>query len=222
MKGKLIFVLSAVIGLVFFGTACRLSPQALSSISSPSSKYKIDITQKRDSAGVERFVYLNAYRDREQFVYNKLLYTGDFLDDDFRASYPTYSWVSESTLKIGRALVDTQSNRLTIRNTTTDRISYLLIETYKDKYVLFDVEPESEINLMFQFLGQLSCQGEFAESKERFGSAVRLGTNGESEVEGDFSIRVEYKQVNIDSSNLKLRRVTCCAVDRPDINHEGN
>lgn len=220
MNRKLIFGLSAVICLIIIGFAFRLSTQVLSSTSSPSHKYRVEITQKRDSAGIERHVYLNAYRNREQFVYNKLLYTGDFLDDDFRVLYPVYSWVSESVIKIGRALAETQSNSLKITNGTPNRIRYLLIETYRDKYVLFDVEPDSEINLRFQFLGQLSCQGEFAESKARFGSAVRLINNGEGEVEGDFSIRVEDKKVNIESSSLKLKRVTCCTVDRPDINHE--
>jgi hypothetical protein len=95
-----------------------------------------------------------------------------------------------------------------------------LIETYQDKYVLFDVEPESIVNLKFQFLGQVSCQGEFAETKQRFGSAVRLSNDAEDEVQGDFSIRVDGKNAIIESPSLKLKQVTCCAVDRPDINHE--
>jgi hypothetical protein len=95
-----------------------------------------------------------------------------------------------------------------------------LIETYQDKYVLFDLDPQSIVNLKFQFLGQLSCQGEFAESKQRYGKAVRLSNDSEDEVQGDFSIEIKGENAIIKSPSLRLKQVTCCAVDRPDINHE--
>lgn len=221
MKRKLIPICLAVVALLLIlGVAFSLSRQTLSSTVSPNRKYKVEISQERDAAGIERCVYLNAHRNGERFVRNKLIYTGDLLDNEFRDLYPDYSWASESVLKIGRELAETQSNSLRITNETSNRISYLLIETYRDKYVLFDVEPESVMNLKFQFLGQLSCQREFVESKQRFGSAVRLTNDAENEVQGDFSIRVKETNAIIESPSLELRQVTCCAVDRPDINHE--
>lgn len=220
MNRKLILISLTAIAALIIGVAYGLSGQTLSSAASPNRKYKVEISQKRDAAGIERYVYLNAYRNGEQFVRNKLIYTGDLLDNDFKDLYPHYSWASESILKLGRKVDETQSNALRITNVSPNLISYLLIETYQDKYVLFDVEPQSLVNLKFQFLGQLSCQGEFAESKQRFGSAVRLSNDTEDEVQGDFSIRVIGKNAIIESPSLKLKQVTCCAVDRPDINHE--
>jgi hypothetical protein len=221
MNRKLILISLPAIALVLIiAVAFSLSGQTLSSAASPNRKYKVEISQKRDAAGIERYVYLSAYRNGEQFVRNKLIYTGDLLDNDFRDLYPHYSWAFESILKLGRKINDTQSNGLRVANISPNRISYLLIETYQDKYVLFDVEPKSIVNLKFQFLGQLSCQGEFAENKQRFGSAVRLSNDAEGEVQGDFSIRVDGKNAIIESPSLKLKQVTCCAVDRPDINHE--
>jgi hypothetical protein len=220
MNRKLILMSLIAIATLIVGVASGLSGQMLSSSASPNRKYNVEISQTRDAAGVERHVYLNAYRNGEQFVRNKLIYTGDLLDNDFRDLYPNYSWASESILKLGRKEDETQSNGLRIRNVSPNRISYLLVETYFDKYVLFDVEPHSTVNLKFQFLGQLSCQGEFAESKQRFGNAVRLANNSEAEVPGNFSIVVRGKNAIIESPNLRLKRVTCCAVDRPDINHE--
>lgn len=220
MNRKLILISLTAIAVLIISMASGLCGQTLSAASSPNRKYKVEISQKRDAAGVERFVYLNAYRNGEQFVRNKLIYTGDLLDNDFRDLYPNYSWASESILKLGRKMDETQSNGLRITNVSPHRMSYLLVETYQDKYVLFDVEPQSIVNLKFQFRGQLSCQGEFAESKRRFGSAVRLSNDAEDEVHGDFSIRVDGKNAIIESPSLKLKQVTCCAVDRPDINHE--
>ena len=220
MNRKLILISLTAIAVLIISLASGLCGQTLSSASSPNRKYKVEISQSKDAAGIERYVYLSAYRNGEQFVRNKLIYTGDLLDNDFRDLYPHYSWASESILKMGRKVDETQSNGLRIRNVSPNRISYLLIETYQDKYILFDVEPQANVNLKFQFLGQLSCQGEFAESKQRFGSAVRLANDSEEEVAGDLSIRVTGENALIESPSLRLKPVTCCAVDRPDINHE--
>jgi hypothetical protein len=220
MNRKLILISLTAIAVLIVGLAYGLSGETLSSAVSPNRKYKVEISEKRDAAGIERYVYLSAYRNGEQFVRNKLIYTGDLLDNDFRDLYPHYSWASDSILKLGRKVDETKPNGLRITNVSSKRISYLLIETYQDKYVLFDVEPQSVVNLKFQFLGQLSCQGEFAESKQRFNSAVRLSNDAEGEVQGDFSIGVNGKNAIIKSPSLRLKKVTCCAVDRPDINHE--
>jgi len=221
MKRKYILIISlTAIAVVIIAVSYGFSGQTLATTESPNRKYKVEISQKKDAVGVERSVYLSAYRNGDQFIRNKLIYTGDLLDDDFRDLYPNYSWASEGILKLGRKLENTQSNGLSVANVSPNRISYLLIETHQDKYVLFDVEPQSIVNLKFQFLGWLSCQGEFAESKQRFGSAVKLSNDAESEVQGDFSIKVDGKNPIIESPTLKLKQKTCCAADRPDINHE--
>ena len=44
--------------------------------------------------------------------------------------------------------------------------------------------------------------------------------DAESGVQGDFSIRVNEKGAIIESAGLELKTVTCCAADRPDIDHE--
>src|ERR1043165_2116642 len=159
MRRNLIFICFVAVALLLIsGMAFVLSGQTLSSAVSPKRTYTVEISQKRASAGMERYVYLNAYHNGEQFVRNKLLYTGDLLDNDFRDLYPNYSWVSDSVLKIGRNVDEPQSNGLRITNQSPNGISALLIETYDDKSVLFDAPPKSTVSLKFQFFGQLSCQ----------------------------------------------------------------
>lgn len=223
VKRKVLIVLIAIcsvpLALVMIaGISFYLSGKTLASQVSPNRKYSVEISQNR--LVVERFVRLSAYRNGERFVRNKLLYTGDHLDDDFTHLYPEYFWVSESILKMGRKLDGPSPNGLKIVNESPDRISYLLIETYDDKYVLFDVEPGSVVNLKLQFLGRLSCQGETVAPKRHFGSAVKLIDDAEKEVSGNFSIRITANDVIIESPDLKLKTTTCCAADRPDINHE--
>ncbi|HEX5081419.1 MAG TPA: hypothetical protein VFY40_05200 [Blastocatellia bacterium] len=210
--------LAAFTCLTAISTACSHSSQILVSSLSPQGEYRVEVSQEKGR--FERFVYLNAYRDGQTFVRNKLLYTGDHFDEEFSDLYPNYSWVSDSILKIGKSVAEPQPNKVTIKNETPNQISYLLIETYQDKYVLFDVAPEAAINLKFQFIGQFSCQGRFAASNKLFGSAVRLINDAECEMLGDFSIRIQEGAPIIESPTLQLKKTPCCAVDRPDINHE--
>lgn len=215
-------------GILFCGLACSIacivarnqSGELLASTLSPNGRFKVEIAQRRDSAGYERFVYLDASRNGDRFVEDKLLYTGDRLDDDFRNLYPDNSWLSESILKIGRRPSETDTNGLRIANETVSRINYLLIETYQDKFILFEVERGAVVNLRIRFTGQLSCEGQVDATVKGFGSAVRLLDNAEGAVSGDFSVRLTDVGVLIESRELNLRPVTCCAVDRPDINHE--
>ncbi len=215
--------ISCVCGLAcstVFVVARTQSGELLASTLSPSGRIRVEIAQRRDPRGYERFVYLNASRNGDRFIEDKLLYTGDPLDDDFRNLYPNYSWLSESILKIGRRPSEIQANGLRIANETASRINYLLIETYQDKFVVFEVEPRAVVNLQFRFRGQLSCEGQVDATVRRFGSAVRLLNDAERAVRGDFSVRVTDGGVLIESRQLGLRPVTCCAVDRPDIDHE--
>jgi hypothetical protein len=189
----------------------------LRSIESPAKRYSVKITEKRFL--IEHAVYLNANRASEPLVKGKLLYTGDFMDNEFGDLYPNYSWRSESVLKIGRSIKPDLDN-LRVVNETPNRIAYLLIETYDDKFILFDLEPGIIVNLSFAYFGQLSCQGEFADSKERLGAAVKLLDGEKSKAQSQFNVRISGNHVVIENQASDLIPINCCAADRPDFQHE--
>lgn len=219
MTRKLILICSAAAAVFVAVALYFLSEREISSTSSSGSRYTVQITQERPLPGTERYVYLNASRGGEPFLKRKLLYTGDFLDSEFKELYPNNYWSSESILKIGQAQGE-ETDGLRISNETSRRLKYLLIETYGDKFVLFDVEPGAVVNLPFIYSGRLSCQGEFSESGARFGDAVEVA-NGGANVDGRrFLISVRENRVSIESPQQQISHVTCCAVDRPDFNHE--
>jgi hypothetical protein len=220
MRKTFVIGLTALTCLIVLSISCGFSEQILASSVSPDDSYHVEVTQKRK--GLERYVYLNVSRNGQSFVRNKLLYTGDQLDNDFRNLYPSYTWISNTILKVGQTVSGTQANEVEIKNETASPIRYLLIETYRDKYVLFDIAPGADIKIQLQFTGRLSCQGEFTESKRRFGGAVRLTDKVEHNGRGDFRVRINEEKAVIENESLNLEPVTCCAVDRPDINHEGS
>ena len=205
-------VLLAVILIVPFG-------RAISSTSSPNNKYTVQISQERSFPYIERYIYLNVSRSGELLLRRKLLYTGDFLDQEVNSLYPNHSWLSESILKIGLG-EGAQSDAFQISNNTSYRLKYLLIETYEDKFVLLDVAPGASVNVNFRYVGRLSCQGEFSDSGKRFGDAVELSNESGNGGNKQFLISVKGDSVSIDSPQQTANHVTCCAVDRSDFNHE--
>ncbi|MGH9969377.1 MAG: hypothetical protein ACREBG_16470 [Pyrinomonadaceae bacterium] len=214
---QLICLLGILVSSV--GTLGCSSRKELSFSSSPGERYTVRISQTRPFPGIERYVYFSAALGGEQLLESKLLYTGDALDSEFNSLYPEKSWLSESIFKIGRDEgVSTYS--LQISNETGHRLKYLLIESYEDKIILLDVEPGAVINLPFRYVGRLSCQGETVDSRKRLGDAIELVGQAVSNSFKQFSIRVRDSEIRIEAAGLVLSRVTCCAVDRPDIYHE--
>ncbi|MEP6818649.1 MAG: hypothetical protein ABJA18_03890 [bacterium] len=191
----------------------------ITSTSSPNNKYTVRISQERPLPGIERYVYLNVARGGESLLKRKLLYTGDMLDDEFNGLYPNHSWLSESILRIGRG-DGAQSDTIQISNNSSARIKYLLIETYEDKFILLDVEPGAVVNQAFRYVGRLSCQGEFSESGKRFGDAIELSKQGGNAAHNQFLISLKEDGLSIESPQQAVNHSRCCAVDRPDIDHE--
>ena len=211
MTKKRIFILVACLIVVFFlGWAFGSTKTVLHSTSSL--HYKVEIMQERFF--IEHAAYLSASYGDTPIVKWKLLYTGDFLDGDFRSVYPNYVWDSESILRIGNNVqADDHFNDIQITNESASSIAYLLIETYADKIVLLGIEPHSSTSVKFPFDEQLSCVGEFAKSKKKFSYAVRSleKTQKSSHIE----IKLKDGNVNIESSELKLEPTNCCSPDRP-------
>jgi hypothetical protein len=222
---------AAVIYLVCFATlaviwaAPRIFEKTLYHTVSPNQQYRVGITQAGSFLFDQRAVYLNAFRNGETVVKRKLLYTGDFLDSDFRDLYPNPRFRSNSIYELGGGGwkdvgLKKWNGDLKISNETSSPVSYLLIETGWYKLVFLDVEPRTVMDLSFQYSGWVSCQGQFAESKKRFASAVGVVDGSEREVTRQFSIRIKGDTAIIESPQPGLRQAHCCASDRPDPEHE--
>ena len=151
--------------LSVFSSGCQ-SSQEIGTTSSPDGTYTVSISQQRPFPFHERHVVLNASRADAAIVQRKLLYTGDFMDQDFTVLYPMSSWASESVLRIGQ-VEDAADDTLRVTNDSMHRLTYLLIETYRDKFVLFDVEPRAVVTL------QLHRPALSRGAVSRFGKPVR-------------------------------------------------
>lgn len=191
--------------------------EPLGTYASPDGIYRLEIFQQRYPVLLnERYVYVNVDHGGAPAVRHKLLYTGDFLDDDFRALYPRVAWRTPSIIEIGQE-ASGHASRLTVANETDKVIRYLLIETIREKLLLLNVAPRAAMELDWKRIGRLSCQGAYVDG-ERFGVAVT--TTGPEVVGAHFSILVNSDGAKIQSPDLHLLPTKCCAVDRPDFYHE--
>jgi len=151
-----------------------------------------------------------------------LLYTGDFLDGDFRDLYPNPRFRSEGIYELGDVMNDGASRPgyLRIVNATQKDISYLLIETSWYKLVVLDLKAGATVDLNLQYTGGLSCQAQFADSEQRLASAVGIVDSADSKENRPLSITVRGGNVAIESPKPGVRQSRCCASDRPDPEHE--
>lgn len=197
-------------------SACAISSKKLYTTQSSNKKINVEIIQKNFL--IENRAYLSAYLNDGKFVNEKLLYTGDFFDDDFLGKYPEYFWAENSMLKIGRNAKNSDSKfeNIKITNSSLNRINYILIETAKDKVILFAVEPNSAFELRFPIAEWLSCQGVFADTKKRFGYKVIIPKNKKT---NQFEIKIK-DEVEIISPQIELEKSNCCAPDRNSFDRE--
>ncbi len=201
----------------------RIATRVLFSTVSPRQRYKVEVSQYRPFPFYERAVFLNVYRDGRTRVVHKLLYTGDFLDSDFRDLYPNPRFRSEGIYELGNIMNNGSTGRpgnLRIANATQREISYLLIETGWYKLVVLDLKAGATVDLDLQYTGGLSCQAQFANSEQRLANAVSVVDGVDSKENRRFSITARGSNVAIESPQPGLRQGRCCASDRPDPEHE--
>ena len=132
-------------------------------------------------------------------------------------------WQSNSILELGQSADSGErSGDLEVVSGTLSKIAYVLIESSWRKFVLFDFGPKALVKLTFQCAAGISCEGQYLESKERFGGAagVQVRDNISDEVKRKFSIRINGGNATIESPQVALSPASCCAPERPDYYHE--
>src|SRR5258706_8708018 len=172
---RVVIVFASACTLLAILVAPRFATRVLFSTVSPRQRYTVEVSQYHPFPFYERAVFLNVYRDGRTPVVHKLLYTGDFLDSDFRDLYPNPRFRSEGIYELGDVMNDGSTGRpgnLRIVNATQKEISYLLIETGGYKLVVLDVKAGAPGDLDLQYNGGVWCQGPFSNSEQRLAGAV--------------------------------------------------
>src|SRR5258708_26310383 len=188
---RAVIVFASACTLLAILVAPRFATTVLFSTISPRQRYTVEVSRYSPFPFYERSVFLNVHWDGRTPVVHKLLYTGDFLDTDFRDLYPNPRFRSEGIYELGDVMNDGSTGRpgnLRIVNATQKEISYLLIETGGYKLVVLDVKAGAPVDLDLQYTGWLWFQAQFANSEQRFAPALSAVGGAPSKENRPFSI----------------------------------
>jgi hypothetical protein len=118
--------------------------------SSPNGTYRVSLSgQKgRPPLGLTSEVRFEVFKNGELFVPKKYLHSGDSFDLSFEAGYPNHGWLRENVLHFYRDeyLKKDRLDKVIVSNSTSEKIRYLRVQSI-DKFLLFDVEPRSSMEL---------------------------------------------------------------------------
>lgn len=144
---------AGLIGVLFLSLILYLASGRFSeflTISSPTETYRVSLTgQKgRPALGLMSEVQFEVFKDGELFVSKRYLHSADSFDLSFEAGYPNHSWLRENVLHFYRQeyFYKDRLDMVIVTNKTREKIRYLRVQAL-DKFLIFDLEPLSSIEL---------------------------------------------------------------------------
>lgn len=161
---------------------------------SPDDRCHVKFTEERGALLLVSFAYLNVDCGGKPLIEKELIYSGDTLDPKFHEYYPEKVWRTPNVLAlVGRG--DIPSDLIEIKNTRNSGYKYMLIETYRDKIFVFDLEPNSTVNFNFDYPGWFSVEV--------------VGFNGERIKKTTRDVTDEYKDgkkftINLDREDINI------------------
>jgi hypothetical protein len=173
------------------------------STTSPNQKYTVELTGDKGRGGflIYSVVKYNILVDGKLLTRDRLAHYGDAMDISFELAYPEHAWIDEKTLQFwsNRHRREDKLDTLLISNKTEKKIRFLRITAW-DMFFAFDVQPNSQLKLLFTHRSEgkgITVEGEFED-----GSLIYYGVgfveSGSSEPLG-YCMTIDYDRVTINS-----------------------
>lgn len=143
--GALLTTVIISLALYFLG----FKSSAFLSTSSPGGVYTVNLTgQKGRPWFFTNEVRFSVSKHGEPFVGERQLHSADAFDLSFEAGYPNHRWLAGNVLQFYREeyFNAAPADTLVIANKAGRVIKWLRVQSV-DKFLLFDIQPESEISL---------------------------------------------------------------------------
>jgi hypothetical protein len=181
--------------------------------SSPNGTYIVRLTGRKDRPKilfVTHEVFFSVTKNGKEFLSNKYIHSGDWLDASFDSSYPQHAWVNEDRLHFYKQdfFRDGQPETIVVQNKTQKEIPYLRV-TSVDAFLLFDIRPGAEFKLIVSGPRAdnrwISVEGEFSDRqniKESQGFVFDKGKKGPY----TYHITLNSDKTTIDSPELEKYR----------------
>lgn len=146
----LLCLVGGVYSIVFTSNKLFQGYSSFLTTSSPKATYTVNLTgEKGRPVFFTNQVNFNVKKNGKTFVLNQPLHSGDSFDSSFESAYPNYNWIDENVMIFyskKKFNID-DNDTLIIKNNTDKKIKYTKVYSSEDKFLLFDIQPQSEIKL---------------------------------------------------------------------------
>lgn len=174
-KALIGIVFGALLVTVLVAWAVTKKRPVISEIASPNGELVLRLTGDPTMPMTpfrDHWVYFDLSRNAKPVLADKFLHFGDWLDPSFNFLYTQHRWLSNTTIQFLReAAPEPECDRLVVRNDTDKAISYLLIES-RDLFLVFNLDPGSEVKIrstpqgaLTRDLSWIEVEGEFADNR---------------------------------------------------------
>jgi hypothetical protein len=123
--------------------------------------------------------------------------------------------VNESIFRIGR-LNKNDNAKINLTNNSNADFKYILIESNREKLIIFNIKSGSRLAVDFLVLEVLSIEGIDYESGTLIGKAVEIPNNDKILGRLQFSIELTDKNITIKSDGQNLINKECFGIKRPN------
>lgn len=211
--------LCALLGALFaslFLYKATARPQVFLTTSSPGKTYTVHLAGQKDRPhipAISHKVYFSVLKNSENFLSDKQVHSGDWLDPSFEISYPRHTWVSENVLSFYRNEYFSKGtlNTLTVVNSTNEIIKYLRVIS-DCMVLLFDIQPKSMTELSIPAprgnLKWVSVEGEYSEGRSIKKNGVDFVIPDEPSGHFTYYIYITGDDLRIESPQLEKYRGT--------------
>ncbi|MBX7172419.1 MAG: hypothetical protein K1X72_15740 [Pyrinomonadaceae bacterium] len=159
-----IFIMAFVLGIIAW--LFLEKPKVFFTTTSPTGVYTVELIGDKSRPSLpwmNHKVSFNLYKNDNVMVENGYVYSGDLFDSDFAELFPENKWVNQSVFRVGAGLDITDNNQysMIISNKTNKVIKYLKVGAKENLFFIFEILPNSKIELLAPLQPYISAIGEF-------------------------------------------------------------
>ena len=208
------FFMILAVGLYIFITI----EWTIYSTTSPDGKHIVSVKQERGKPFFNRkHVYLYAKSGSAPVLVKQRIMSSHMMEGNFMDHYPDYAWIRKDVLMIGNNVKESKS-KLKVKNKGKNKLSYVLLETKEDKFIIFDMKPNSQIELGLFPMRSMTVQARYEGTDKSFGNGVML----ESSIldvpkDLEYDVLVKNRNIDIVTPGYEVEFMGCCGYGRREI-----
>jgi hypothetical protein len=202
-------ILSIAVAFLTISCVNPLQSGIFLTTSSPNKTYTVEFTGNKRAPNVpfvDHETRFNLFKNGQPLAKYAFVDSYDWFDSDFAEQYPKHQWVSDSVLRFGSNIAESETSpdSVIVSNRTGSSIKYLKINA-ADMLFLFETPPYSKtkITVPRHSTYYVAAEGEFIDGKPIPHDGVNFRRDSKSEQALQYCISVEDSGLKIESLSME-------------------